>query len=68
MVGAGDGSGRAGRYAGARELLELTRGAYTDGVQAAALVSAAILAVLAVTTATLLRSPKRAEVPVTVDS
>ncbi|TCM48042.1 hypothetical protein EV648_104437 [Kribbella sp. VKM Ac-2568] len=52
----------------ARELLELTRGAYTDGVQAAALVSAAILAVLAVTTATLLRNPKRAEVPVTVDS
>ncbi|WP_344220562.1 MFS transporter [Kribbella sancticallisti] len=52
----------------AREVLELTRGAYTDGVQAAVLVSAGILAVLAVATATLLRRPRRAGVPDTLDS
>jgi DHA2 family multidrug resistance protein-like MFS transporter len=52
----------------AREVLELTRGAYTDGVQAAALVSAGIVAVLAVATATLLRKPKRSGVPDTLDS
>ncbi|TWD74763.1 DHA2 family multidrug resistance protein-like MFS transporter [Kribbella amoyensis] len=40
----------------ARELLDLSRAAYTDGVQLAALVSAGILAVLAVATATLLRA------------
>jgi DHA2 family multidrug resistance protein-like MFS transporter len=52
----------------AREVLELTRGAYTDGVQAAVWLSAAIVAVLAVATATLLRSPKRSAVPDTLDS
>ncbi|ADB34379.1 major facilitator superfamily MFS_1 [Kribbella flavida DSM 17836] len=40
----------------AQELLTLTRGAYTDGVQLAALVSVAIIAALAVATATLLRA------------
>ncbi len=52
----------------AREVLELTTGAYTDGVQAAIWLSAGIIAVLAVATATLLRSPKRAAVPDTLDS
>jgi DHA2 family multidrug resistance protein-like MFS transporter len=40
----------------AREVLELARGAYTDGVQLAALLSAAIIAVLGVATATLIRN------------
>jgi DHA2 family multidrug resistance protein-like MFS transporter len=52
----------------AREVLELTRGAYTDGVQAAVLVSAGILAVLAVATATLVRRPRQAGEPDTFDS
>ncbi|MEV6281637.1 MFS transporter [Kribbella sp. NPDC051770] len=43
----------------ARELLELTRAAYTDGVQLAALVSLGIVVVLAVATATLLRTRQR---------
>jgi len=52
----------------AREVLELTTGAYTDGVQAAIWLSAGIIAVLAVATATLLRSPKQPAVPDTLDS
>jgi DHA2 family multidrug resistance protein-like MFS transporter len=43
----------------AREVLELTRAAYTDGVQVAALVSLGIIVVLAVATATLLRTRQR---------
>lgn len=43
----------------AREVLELTRAAYTDGVQLAALVSLGIVVVLAVATATLLRTRQR---------
>jgi DHA2 family multidrug resistance protein-like MFS transporter len=43
----------------AREVLELTRAAYTDGVQLAAVVSLGIIAVLAVATATLLRTRQR---------
>ncbi|GAB2593529.1 MFS transporter [Kribbella endophytica] len=43
----------------AREVLQLTRAAYTDGVQLAALVSLGIIAVLAVATATLLRTRQR---------